>query len=99
VRQFGRESGADGAGPVGGLVLGSDGNLYGMTQFGGSKNNGLVFRISPSGKLKQVFSFKGSNGSNPAAALIQGSDGKFYGTTEYGGAQGKGTVFKLDAGL
>jgi uncharacterized repeat protein (TIGR03803 family) len=37
----------DGAFPVGTLVVGSDNNLYGTTNGGGSAGLGTVFRISP----------------------------------------------------
>lgn len=40
-------NGTDGKHPVGGLVMDSDGNLYGTTQAGGTTGNGIVFEITP----------------------------------------------------
>jgi len=87
------------------LVQGLDGNLWGTTYYGGadSLNLGTVFKMSPSGKLTTVHSFKGSDGANPAAGLTLGTDGNFYGTTVYGGASTKcssgcGTVFQITPG-
>ena len=37
----------DGNQPEGGLTLGLDGNLYGTTNAGGSRNHGTFFRIVP----------------------------------------------------
>jgi uncharacterized repeat protein (TIGR03803 family) len=90
----------DGATPEGGLVQGSDGNLYGMTVVGGAHNDGVVFKIAPStGVETVVYSFAGgTDGANPYAGLIQGSDGNLYGTTGAGGASDGGTVFKIAPG-
>lgn len=93
----------DGAQPNG-LILASDGNLYGTTQAGGANNNqGTVFKITPAGVLTTLYSFCAqsacADGQNPLAGLIQGSDGNFYGTTSASGASTHfgGTVFKLTA--
>lgn len=91
---------ADGSGPVGALVQGSDGALYGTTEAGGADNHGTVFKINSAGTLTTLYSFHGPDGNLPAAALLQASDGNFYGTTEYGGSSslcnlGCGTVFEI----
>ncbi|HET8923589.1 MAG TPA: choice-of-anchor tandem repeat GloVer-containing protein [Candidatus Acidoferrum sp.] len=98
----------DGAGPLGGLVLASDGNLYGTTQFWGTHGvlglGGTVFRITQAGTLTTLYSFCAqtncTDGANPQAALIQAIDGNLYGTTSQGGAStnctsGCGTVFTI----
>jgi uncharacterized repeat protein (TIGR03803 family) len=84
----------DGAQPEAGLVLGSDGNFYGTT-YGGGTNTcgcGTLFRISPSGQYKTLYSFSALGTGEPEAGLVQGSDGNFYGTT-------LGIVFKMAASL
>jgi uncharacterized repeat protein (TIGR03803 family) len=86
---------ADGGLPVG-ITQGSDGNFYGTTTYGGSSNNGTVFKFTPAGVETVVHSFgTGSDGALPQGPLIQGTDGNFYGTTAYGGTENAGTVFKI----
>jgi uncharacterized repeat protein (TIGR03803 family) len=46
---FGDAGATDGRNPSGGLTLGSDGNLYGVTYYGGAKGAGTVFRMARSG--------------------------------------------------
>ena len=85
----------DGSKPVGGLVQGSDGNFYGATFNGGSNLNGTVFRISPSGRCSNLYSFASQPNYQDQGGLVQGSDGNFYGTTSQGGSNTFGTVFEL----
>jgi uncharacterized repeat protein (TIGR03803 family) len=88
--------GLDGDYPTAGLIQGADGNFYGTTYYGGTYDNGTVFRIAANGALTNLYSFTGGNdGMNPWAGLVQGNDGYFYGTTENGGTNGYGTAFKL----
>jgi len=91
-------TGVNGAVPTDTLVQGSDGNLYGTTQSGGSANAGSVFRITPAGGLKTLYSFCKTNcldGRTPVGGLVQGTDGNYYGTTLSGGANQEGTIFKI----
>jgi uncharacterized repeat protein (TIGR03803 family) len=39
----------DGAYPLGGLIIGTDGSLYGMTTQGGAGNAGIVYKLMPNG--------------------------------------------------
>jgi len=77
------------------LFQGSDGNLYGTTYYGGSNNDGTVFKITTGGSLTTICTFSGTNGQNAEAGLTQGSDGNLYGTTTNGGFNGDGSVFKI----
>gem|GEM_PF-560376 len=82
--------------PDGGLTMGPDGKLYGMTQ--GSDNNGTIFRINPDGSgfaiLRKLNKY--SDGANPQGELTFGTDGKLYGTTSEGGLSDKGTLFRIN---
>jgi len=97
----------DGAGPYAGLTIGTDGNFYGTTTYGGSANKGTVFKMTPAGVVTILHSFQDgsitNDGAIPNAGLIIGSDGNLYGTTTYGGPPvggdalglGYGTFFKI----
>ncbi len=87
--------GSDGGTPVGGLIQGADGNLYGTTRDGGATNQGTVFKLTPAGVLTTLHSFSGgSDGIGPNASLLQATDGALYGSTSFGGAGG-GTLFRV----
>jgi uncharacterized repeat protein (TIGR03803 family) len=95
--------GYDGGHPVAGLVLGTDGNLYGTTPITGAFNAGTAFRITPQGGLTILHAFTGTDGtgrdgSYPRASLLQARDGNFYGTTYEGGTFGTGTIFRMTPG-
>jgi uncharacterized repeat protein (TIGR03803 family) len=81
--------------PTSSLIIGSDGNFYGTAEFGGSKNLGTVFKMTPAGAITALANFSGADGANPDSELVLGKDGNFYGTTIGGGAADSGTVFKL----
>ncbi len=94
--------GPDGGHPGDTLLLGSDGNLYGTGDSGGTNDAGVVFEIDTSGGETVLYHFTGgSDGANPFGSLIQDAAGNFFGTTEFGGGStacqlGCGTVFELN---
>lgn len=89
----------DGAYPMAGLALGTDGKLYGSTSTAGA-GIGTLFSITPVGVFNTLYSFvNNGKGYNPRGALVQGTDGKFYGVDNTGGGENQGTIFSLSVGL
>jgi len=80
-------------------ILGGDGNLYGVSKFGGnSTGSGTVYKLTLDGKLTILYTFCPNAGCADGQfplGLVLGSDGNFYGTTEAGGMGGQGTIFKF----
>jgi uncharacterized repeat protein (TIGR03803 family) len=75
-------NGGNGYWPEAALTLGSDGNFYGTTYWGGSYNDGTMFKVTTNGTLTTLVSFNGGyQGEFPEAALTLGNDSNFYGTT------------------
>ena len=101
IHTFG--AGTDGEEPQAALVQGKDGFLYGTTLYGGTNQQGMVFKVSTDGSVyADLFDFSAyapdTGGSSPDAPLVQGNDGALYGTASNGGGDGygAGTVFKLN---
>lgn len=103
VKEFTGLGGAvTGAEPRGDLLLASDGNLWGTTRFGGTDNDGTIFKINPAtGALTTVHSFVNFStflfGRSPLAGLVEDPSGNIWGTTSEGGesaGNGMGTIFR-----
>jgi uncharacterized protein (TIGR03437 family) len=86
---------AGGRDPSGGLTLGSDGNFYGTTLYGGAGGNGIIFKITPGGAITTLYSYPLGAGSLPLGAMTLGADGNFYGANSQGGANSGGEIFKI----
>lgn len=74
---------ADGSYSVGGVILATDGALYGVTGTGGTKGLGTMYKIDSAGTFSVVHTFTSYSvdGGSPLTELIQAADGKIYGTT------------------
>ncbi|HUI83019.1 MAG TPA: choice-of-anchor tandem repeat GloVer-containing protein [Candidatus Binatia bacterium] len=88
--------------PQAGVILDSDGNLYGATTL--SDRGGAVFELSPSGGgwtytvLWHNFNDSGTEGG-PTGNLVRDSDGNLYGATQAGGLYHQGSLFMLTPGV
>jgi len=91
--------GSDGGTPYGGLVQATDGNFYGVGYLGGTKNDGTIFRITPSGTFSVRYNFDGTHGSLPMVSLLQDTTGTLYGVTNTGGAHNTGAFYSFKASL
>jgi uncharacterized repeat protein (TIGR03803 family) len=98
VATFDQTNGKDVFGPP---IEATDHNLYGATVFGGTSNDGAIYKLTPKGVYEVLYSFCSqsncTDGVNPAW-LMQAADGDFYGTTSAGGENGSGTIFKITPG-
>ena len=91
---------ADGSAPSGGVIIDSEGNLYGTTIEGGASSNGsskasgagVLYKLAPSGQETVLYNFCSlancADGSLPSGGLLMDSEGNLYGTTLYGGTNG-----------
>ncbi len=90
---------SNGAHLFGGVVQGSNGNLYGTTADGGAHSDGTVFAVTTGGSLSTLYNFCSQSGCSdglvPQSGLVMANDGNFYGTTNNGGANNLGTVFQI----
>ena len=91
--------GADGSYPIGALIADKAGNLYGVTDAGGSQNAGVVFELSNSAGSWQetvLHDFgSGFDGANPQGPLVFDAHGNLFGTTVIGGGLNGGTVYEM----
>jgi uncharacterized repeat protein (TIGR03803 family) len=96
--------GDDGWEPNSGVVLGTDGSLYGTAGAGGAYSWGTIFKLSPTSgnwHLSVLHAFTGGgDGGGPLGSLTFDASNNIYGVTDTGGnlacaPYGCGVVFKL----
>lgn len=90
----------EGGAPLGSLIMGTDGLMYGMCATGGTQSHGTIFSFNPvSFEYQVLYNFidNGNNnamqewGRRPTGSLTQMNDSIFYGLTYRGGQnQGNG---------
>jgi uncharacterized repeat protein (TIGR03803 family) len=86
-------SGQEGIRPLGGLVQGSNGRIYGTTYDG----SGTLFEYNIStGEFSKKIDLSFEKGTNPISALTLAQNGKLYGVTRFGGDSNSGVVFEYD---
>ncbi len=90
--------GADhGAYPCGNLIQASDGELYGVTAYGGTTNVGIIFSYNIANNIatKRFDIVSADQGAYPQGSLLQASNGKMYAGTSLG-ACSSGAIFEFD---
>ena len=90
------------------LILANDGNVYGITRYGGTAGWGMLYRVTTRGVFTELHDFLGPEGQRPIGGLLQASDGYLYGVATFGGnsfspnkpegfgLSGGGTIFRAD---
>lgn len=97
----------DGAGPLG-VIIDSDGNLYGIAQNGGSHEGngqiyglGTIFKLdTTTGAFSVLFTFTPNITGSPfyANLLARDSQGNLYGAKQFDGAHNTGCLFRITKG-
>lgn len=83
--------------PIGNLVLGSTGNVYGVDPGdGGQTTYGYIYEWSPTSGFSVLHTFDGIDGATPNV-LRQDASGNLYGTTAGDATDNSGTVFKISS--
>lgn len=87
-------------GVLGSLIEGESNMLFGMTNRGGSKDDGAMFKFNcSSGTFTKLYDFDfddPQNNDNVFGSLVESSPGKYLGMTNVDGTTGKGTIFEYD---
>jgi len=80
-----------------GLLMDTNGNLYGVAEQGGTYNQGVVYKLSKSGKLKVLHSFAGgtSDGCDVFGTPAMDAEGNLYGTANACASGHVGIVWKV----
>ncbi len=94
----------NGKAPGGGLIMASNGLLYGAASHGGDSNSGVIFSYNPiTGKDSTLFDFSYADGSEMYGNLLQINDSMLYGVTAFGGLYGNGYgvifSFNINSGI
>lgn len=87
-----------GSRPAGDLIQTQNGKLYGLTPYGGTYNNGVLFSYDiNTGTFSKLYDFYYQlGGFAPTGSLLEASNGKLYGLTSRGGVNNLGTLFEYN---
>lgn len=79
------------------LILGTNGKLFGTTQYGGQYDKGVIFEFDYiTTTYKVLYQFDGITGSGPRGDLTEVKPNVFYGITSGGGSLGYGVIYEYD---
>ncbi len=93
---------AYGARPIRGLLLGTDGKIYGTCSEGGATGGGTlwVYTIATNTLEKRVdfdtTTGAAAKGSRPKGQLVQATNGLIFGTCQLGGLNGRGSIYEFN---
>lgn len=90
------DGGSGGNLPAGGLTIDeATGDLYGVTQGGGTFGDGALYTLTANGTFTVLHSFDNTHdGEFPQWRMISDKQGNLYGVAPAGGTIGNGTLFK-----
>jgi uncharacterized repeat protein (TIGR03803 family) len=98
VHHFGSPLGEHSGGyyPLAPLTRTRDGQLYGVTQYGGDKRHtGVVFFLDDHQRAQTLHSLRAIEGAQPQSRILEADDGFLYFTTARGGPHDRGTVVSM----
>jgi uncharacterized repeat protein (TIGR03803 family) len=90
VHQF---TGPDGDYAIGALQPSRSGGEFGITDMGGTNDNGTLYSIGSQGQFEIVHQFVGKDGSQPSE-LLEDQAGNLFGSTFGGGPRQYGVIFE-----
>lgn len=84
--------------PTGKLIEVGNNKFMGLTNLGGSNNDGVIFEFDiQTNTYTKKFDFElSSAGKNPKGSFVMASNGKLYATAEKGGYGLSGTLYQYD---
>ena len=95
------DNGGNGGSPYGGgLILASNGRLYGTNTSGGQFETGILFSFDTrSGDVSKIYDFNNMGSGYSYSPVMQASDGNLYGMTNQGYHNGNyddGSIYQFD---
>ncbi len=81
-----------------GLVEGANGQLYGVTIWGGTSGDGVIFSVTPGGGYSVRYNFDSPEGTGAYATPVQDTNGFLYGITNRGGGGKSGVIYRFADG-
>lgn len=98
VRHF--KIGQDGGGfqSYAGLVAGPGARLYGVTIWGGTYGDGVIFSVTTGGTYSVLYNLYAPQGTGAYGTPTQDTNGFLYGITNRGGAAKNGVIYRFSDG-